>query len=137
MLKKLFPAAALLIAFFFLTAMGVNPEGEIPVPEVNYSVTIKDHQDITTKCGNVTWNGRTNFSAKRGDGTVSIPFEKVKEVSFVGSRARGKIDAQVMLKDGEVVAITFSSEARLYGASSFGTYSISAKDIKELKFEKE
>lgn len=136
MFKQLFPATLLLFALVFLTAMGVNPDGEIPVPEVNYSVIIKDHQDITTKCSNVTWNGRTNFSAKRGDGTVNIPFEKVREVSFVGSRTRVSIDAQVMLKNGEVIAITFSSEARLYGASSFGTYSISAKDIKELKFVK-
>ena len=71
----------------------------------------------------------------RGRGTVSIPFEKVKRVVFLGEARGGKKDAQVTLRNGEVVAITFDDENRFYGTTSFGNYRIQARNVKEILFE--
>ena len=134
-MKKLFPIATLFLCWLMLTGMGVNPQGEIPVPVEDYKVTVVDSQSISTKCRKVSWNGRVSFSAKRGEASINIPFEKVKKVAFLGPGKKGKVDARISLRDGEVVAVTFSGEAKLYGTASFGTYGIRARNIKTLVFE--
>jgi len=44
-------------------------------------------------------------------------------------------DFQVTLKNGDVVAVSLESDERLLGVTSFGTYRIAAKNIKEIVFE--
>lgn len=126
----------LLISFWItLTAMGKPPEGNIPKPETNFSATVIDDQDISTKCQHVSWEGKTFLAGWRGKGIVTIPFEKVKRVVLIGNVRDGKKDSQVTLKNGEVVAVTFNAESRLYGMTSFGSYMITVRNLKEIIFE--
>jgi hypothetical protein len=126
----------LLISFWVaLSAMAKPPQGEIPMPEINFTATFIDDQEISTKCQQVSWDGKTFLTGTRGKGIVTIPFEKVKRVVFTGNVRDGKKDSQVTLKNGEVVAVTFNAEARLYGTTSFGSYMITVKNLKEILFE--
>ncbi len=135
MTGKISVISAMFLLWGVLSAMAPRPGTEVPVPEVNFKATVVDDQDISTKCENVSWEGRTYFTGTRGKGIVTIPFEKVKKVTVVGRRGDGRVDFQVMLRSGDIVAVTFDEEARLFGTTDFGTYRILAKNIKEIVFE--
>jgi len=118
-----------------LTGMSQPPQGRIPTPEIDFAATFIDDQDISTNCREVSWEGKTFLTGMRGKGIVTIPFEKVKRVLFIGGVLEGRRDAQVTLRDGEVVAVTFDSESRVYGMTSYGSYQITVKNLKEILFE--
>jgi len=128
-----------LLGIFFLlvmlTGMGRPPGPDVPSPALNFKATVVDNQDISTKLSKATWDGNTFFSGMRGRGTVTIMFAKVRKVSAVGSSDKNSLDFQITLKSGDIVAVTFDSDVRFMGETSFGTYRILAKNIKEIVFE--
>ncbi|MFQ5328421.1 MAG: hypothetical protein ACE5D4_00335 [Thermodesulfobacteriota bacterium] len=128
-------AISFLCMWVLLTGMSQPPQGRIPTPEIDFAATFIDDQDISTKCREVSWEGKTFLTGMRGKGSVAIPFEKVKRVLFIGDVREGRRDAQVTLRDGEVVAVTFDSESRVYGMTSYGSYQITVKNLKEILFE--
>ncbi|MFZ3072668.1 MAG: hypothetical protein WA162_05450 [Thermodesulfobacteriota bacterium] len=134
-MKKNLSVFMAVAAFALLTAMGGTPDSEVPVPKVDFRVTITDDQDVITKCANVSWEGETFFKAERGKGVVTVPFEKIKKIVKIGSAVNRKTDFQLLLKTGEVVAVTTDDDMRFFGVTSFGTYRIFAKNIKEISFE--
>lgn len=134
-MKKGLFSIFILTGWMILTGMGQTPQSEIPKPEMKFKATVIDDQGISTKLHEVSWEGRVYLSGTRGKGTVSIQFEKIRKIVFIGEARNGKKDAQVTLKNGEVVAVTFDDENRFYGATSFGNYRILARNIKEIIFE--
>ena len=134
-MKKILSVFLSVAAFALLTAMGGTPDSEVPVPKVDFRVTVTDDQDIATKCANASWEGETFFKAERGKGVVTVPFEKIKKIVRVGSSVNRKSDFQILLKTGEAVAVTTDDNMRFLGVTSFGTYRIFAKNIKEISFE--
>lgn len=134
-MKKALTVLLLFAGWAVLSGMGKTPEAEIPKPEINFAATVVDDQTISTKCTFVSWEGQLFFIGSRGKGAVSIPFEKTRKVVFIGDAANGKKDAQVTLRNGEVVAVTFDEESKFYGTTTFGTYKIASKNIKEIIFE--
>ncbi|MBI5048430.1 MAG: hypothetical protein HZB54_05750 [Deltaproteobacteria bacterium] len=134
-MKKILTVLLLIIGWVAFAGMSKAPESEIPKPEIDFAATVIDDQEIPTKCRLVSWEGQLFFVGFRGKGAVSIPFEKVKKVVFIGAGSGGKKDAQITLRGGEVVAVTFDDESRFYGTTTFGTYKITAKNIKEIIFE--
>jgi len=128
-------AAAALIFWVLLVGMGQAPGPEVPVPDINFKATIRDDQDITTKVTNASWGGKVYFMGMRGKGTVTIAFEKVKKAVAVGTGTADRMDFQITLKNGEVVAVSFDNEDSFYGTTNFGTYRIVTKNIKEITFE--
>ena len=134
-MRKVLTVFLLIIGWAIFVGMGKTPEGEVPKPDISFNSTVIDDQNISTKCSFVSWEGQLFFLGTRGKGTVSIPFEKVRKVVFIGDVTEGKKDAQVTLKNGEVVAVTFDGESRFYGTTEFGTYKIAAMNIKEIIFE--
>lgn len=135
MRRKLAPILPLLIMWLVLTGMGKAPGPEVPMPEVDFKATVRDDQDISTKISHSSWEGNTYFIGNRGKGVVTIPFDKVKKVVAVGSSSEGRLDFQVTLKGGEVVAVSFEEDSTLTGMTGFGTYRINAKNLKEINFE--
>jgi len=114
---------------------GRVPTGEVPLPEVDYKATVRDDQDIPTKIHHATWEGVTFFIGTRGKGTVTVAFDKVKKVASVGAADADKSDFQITLRSGDVVTVTFSNDAKLQGVTSYGTFRILVKNIKEITFE--
>ncbi|MFQ5586906.1 MAG: hypothetical protein ACE5GF_08815 [Thermodesulfobacteriota bacterium] len=134
-MKRLQLAISFVFLWVVLVAMSQAPVGEIPTPEISYTATFIDDQEISTLCQEVSWEGKTFLRGMRGKGIVTIPFEKIRRVVFVGEMQEGKRDAQVTLRNGDVVAITFDGEVMLYGMASFGSYQITVKHLKEIVFE--
>ena len=134
-MKKIAAVLLLMVGWVVFAGMGKTPESEIPKPEIDFSATVIDDQGISTKCRFVSWEGQLFFVGFRGKGSVSIPFEKVKKVVFIGESGSGKKDTQITLRNGDVVAVTFDDESRFYGTTTFGTYKITAKNVKEIIFE--
>lgn len=118
-----------------LVAMGKGPGPDVPVPEVNYTATVRDDQDITTKVANSSWEGNIFFIGTRGKGTVTVTFEKIKKIVATGSGTNNKSDFQVTMKSGDVVAISLDNDQRFMGSTNYGTYRILAKNIKEINFD--
>jgi hypothetical protein len=123
------------IALAIMLGMARPPGPEVPTPDIDYHVTVKDAQGISTKLQQTSWEGATYFSGTRGKGSVTIAFGKIKKVTAAGSAAEGKKDFQVTLKSGDVVAVTLDGEAILMGMTSFGTYRITIRDIGEIIFD--
>jgi len=134
-MKKIAAVLLLMVGWVVFVGMGKSTESEIPKPAIDFATTVVDDQGISTKCSFSNWEGQLFFIGTRGKGSVSIAFEKVKKVVFIGESSGGKKDAQVTLRSGEVVAVTFDDDSRFYGTTTFGTYKISAKNIKEIIFE--
>lgn len=118
-----------------LTGMGKAPGPDVPTPEIDFHATVRDDQEITTKLQHASWDGNIFFTGTRGKGTVTISFEKVRKAVNMGTGTGGKTDFQITLKSGDVVAVSLSSDARLLGITTFGTYRVLAQNIKEITFE--
>lgn len=134
-MKRLLIVLLLITGWVVFAGMGTTPDSEIPKPDIDFPATVVDDQGISTKCRFVSWEGQLFFVGFRGKGSVSIPFEKVKKVVFIGESSGGKRDTQIILRNGDVVAITFDDESRFYGTTTFGTYKITAKNVKEIIFD--
>lgn len=118
-----------------LVGMGKAPGPDVPLPEIDFRATVRDDQDIATKVAHASWEGNTYFTGTRGKGTVTISFDRVKKVTAMGTGANNKSDFQITLKNGEVVAVTFDNDSKFLGTTSFGTYRLVAKNIREIIFE--
>lgn len=122
-------------AFATLTSMSMPPDGKLPEPELNFTATITDLQNVSTKCTKVSYDGKTFLTGTRGDASIAVPFEKIRKVVSMGM---GKDDElfhfQITLKDGNVVGVAFKGESRIYGKATFGNYSLEMKHLKEITF---
>lgn len=119
----------------FCAGMGKGPGTEVPLPETDVRATIKDDQDISTKVNHASFEGDIFFTGSRGKAVVTIAFENVKKAINTGKGEANKIDFQITLRNGEVVAVSISDNAKFSGVTSFGTYRIGALNIKEITFE--
>jgi hypothetical protein len=120
-----------------LTAMSAlqsqSPE-KIPVPEKKYIATFVDQIDMITDCRNISIDGETFLEGKRGNGTNTIPFEIITEVSFI--REGEKLNGVVKLRDGNVVELSLNKNQRAYGHTKYGTYQIKLADLKKMILSK-
>ena len=121
----------------FLTAMSAlqnqSPE-KIPVPEKKYFATFIDQTDIMTDCRNVSIDGETFLEGKRGNGTNTIPFDIITEVSFMLEGE--KLNGAVKLRDGNAVQLILNKNQRAYGHTKYGTYQIKLADLKKMTLNK-
>jgi len=134
-MKKGLYLIALLVGFLLLTGMGGlggRPANKIPTPEKDFSATLIDKQDIVTKCKQVSREGDVFFLGKKGRGTVTIPFEKVKTAEFESKK--GVVTAVIKLIDGQTIEIEMDKSQRFYGMANFGTLEIEVSDLKKVIF---
>jgi hypothetical protein len=131
---------ALLIIFALLpllTAMSAlqsqSPE-KIPVPEKKYFATFIDQTDIMTDCRNISIDGETFLEGKRGNGTNTISFEIIAEVSFLLEGE--KLTGTVKLRDGNAIQLSLNKNQRAYGYTKYGTYQIKLSELKQMILSK-
>ncbi|MBI5238766.1 MAG: hypothetical protein HY887_10180 [Deltaproteobacteria bacterium] len=123
------------IFYVLLVGMGPPPGQDVPKPEIDFKATVTDTQDIATKLHHASWNGNIFFTAVRGKGIVTISFEKIRKVAAVGAGGENKMDFQITLRSGEVVAVSLEEDSKLLGITTYGTFRIPAKNIKEITFD--
>jgi len=120
-----------------LTAMSAlqsqSPE-KIPVPEKKYFATFVDQTDIMTDCRNISIDGETFLEGKRGNGTNTISFEIIAEVSFLLEGE--KLTGTVKLRDGNAIQLSLNKNQRAYGYTKYGTYQIKLSELKQMILSK-
>jgi len=118
-----------------LCTVGMGGVGEekltkIPEPDDNFSATLIDQRDVSSRITLFSLEGQTFLSGKRGGAMVSIPFENIKEINFY---ARGRdIFAMVTMKKEPQVELEMEKDRVFYGQLSYGLLSIKVEYAKRI-----
>jgi hypothetical protein len=123
-----------IIAITFLTGMGslqgpATP-GTIPKPAKNYSVLFVDQMDNATECNEASIEGTTFLEGKRGEGTLTVSFDNIDQISFRLNAER--LTGLVKHRDGETSEITLDKSRKAYGRTKYGTFQIRLSDLKKM-----
>ncbi len=136
MFRRLFCIAALLGAFLLLTAMGGTGGVErAPRVEKNYTVVVTDASGVRIEGEKFSWEGRIHFAGSIGMMQVTIPFDKVKEMTVQERRDRFmKVTARLM--DGTETSFDIDAKTRCYGEAKFGTFTLMIEELKSIVFKR-
>lgn len=108
--------------------------GEIPIPIKDFSATIVDRQNIATHVTQISFNGQATLQGARGEGSLIIPFDRIKTISFSEANTQ-KRRARITFKDaGESVDVVVDGQLKVYGKSRFGAFEITMKNIQRIDF---
>lgn len=119
-----------------LTAMGGKGGGFEKAPRVdkNFMVVVTDVSGNKLEGEKFSWEGRIHFAGYMGLAQVTMPFERVKELT-VGEKKDRKVKVTARLTDGTETVFEVDSDARVYGESSFGSFMLTMDEIKSISFK--
>jgi hypothetical protein len=134
LMKKWIGCFFLLVAIPVLMGMGslqgpASPE-KIPVPVKKYTAVFVDQMDIATECSEASIEGTTFLEGKRGEGTYTISFDNIDQISFRMNAER--LTGMVMLRDGGTSELTLNKTQKAFGRTKYGTFQIKLSDLKKL-----
>lgn len=110
--------------------VGGEAPGSIPKPARDFAFTLVDLQGVETRLREFTIEGSLYLSGQHGKGTVTIPFERIREVRF---QAEGpQLQAEVELTDGTTATLALDGRKRCYGRMSYGYFQIELRDLQKL-----
>jgi len=137
-MRKYFAPVAIFSSLLFLMGMGglggPGPVEKIPVPTKNFNARVIDHQGVQTSLSQVSFEGNVFLVGKRGDATVTIPFEKISRVEIKGLEGNGVV-VVANLRNQEKVEVKVDKNSKFYGKADFGTFQIESKDLKSISFQ--
>ncbi len=129
-------AVLILAAFILLSGMGGTGGVErAPRVEKNFAVTVVDGSGIKIDGEKFSWEGRIVIQGYMGMAQVSMPFDKIRELT-VGGRVERKVKVTAHLADGTETTFDVDAKSRCYGESSFGTFMLQMDEIKSITFKK-
>jgi hypothetical protein len=133
--KRLVSVALLVSAIVLLTAMGGKGGGFEKAPRVdkNFKVVVTDASGNKIEGEKFSWEGRIHFAGYMGLAQVTMPFERVKELT-VGEKKDRKVKVTARLTDGTETVFDIDSDARIYGEASFGSFMLTMEEIKSISF---
>lgn len=127
----------LLILLFlpFLTGMGSSMLGggsadEIPQPDENFTAIYIDQMGVATKCDGVSIQGETFIEGKKGEGTYTISFERIKNILFVLKNA--ELQGRILLKNKNRTELILNKKHKAYGHTKYGTFQIKLLNLKKM-----
>jgi len=136
MRQRAFYVFLIIAVFIILTGMGGSGGIErAPRVEKNFAVTIVDGSGIKIEGEKFSWEGRINIQGYLGMAQVTMPFDKVRELT-VGERVERKVKVIVHLVDGTETRFDVDAKSRCFGESSFGSFMLLMEDIKTITFKK-
>jgi len=135
MQKRWVSAALLVSVIILLTAMGGKGGGFEKAPRVdkNFKVVVTDASGNKIEGEKFSWEGRIHFAGYMGLAQVTMPFERVKELT-VGEKKDRKVKVTARLTDGTETVFDIDSDARIYGESGFGSFMLTMEEIKSISF---
>lgn len=137
-MKKYFAPVVLFSSLLFLMGMGglggPGPVEKVPVPEKNFNARVLDRQGVQTSLSQVSFEGKVFLVGKRGDATVTIPFEKISQVEIKGQEGN-EVLVVVALQKQEKIEVKIDKSSKFYGKADFGTFQIESKDLKSISFQ--
>ena len=133
---KVLIVVLMISSFLFLTAMGGKGGGFERAPRVdkNFSVTVTDTSGNKITGEKFSWEGRVHFAGSLGMASVTVPFEKIKEIT-VGEKKEKKVKVSAKLKDGTDAAFDIDADSRCYGEATFGSFMLMMEEIKTISFK--
>ena len=135
MLQRTFYAVLMVAAFILLTAMGGAGGFErAPRVEKNYAVVVTDSSGKRIEGEKFSWEGRIHFAGYLGMAQVTMPFEKIKEVT-VGETRERKVKVTAHLTDGTETGFEVDAKSRCFGEAGFGSFMLQMDEIKTIVFK--
>ena len=136
MFQKAFYAVVVFAAFALLTAMGGTGGFErAPRVEKNYAVVVTDASGNKIEGEKFSWEGRIHFVGYLGMAQVTMPFERIKELT-VGEKRDRKVKVSARLTDGTETSFEVDAKSRCFGEASFGSFMLQMDEIKSIVFKK-
>lgn len=132
MMKKYLPALVL-IAIPIILAMGGSgggPSDRIPTVSKNFGAVFVDQNDIITECTGVSIDGNTFLEGKRGQGTYTIGFEKIKSIVF--RMNNGELLGTARLTGSGETTLVLDKNKKAYGRTKFGSFQIRIANLKRM-----
>lgn len=133
-MKRAIGFVFLLLAIPALLGMGslqgpATPE-KIPIPAKKFIAVYVDQTDVITECSDASIDGATFLEGKKGEGTYTISFNNIDQVSF-------RVNAEqligiVKLRDGGTSELILNKTQKAYGQTKYGTFQIKMADLKKL-----
>ena len=136
MQKRWVSPALMVSVIILLTAMGGKGGGFEKAPRVdkNFMVVVTDASGNKLEGEKFSWEGRIHFAGYMGLAQVTMPFERVKELT-VGEKKDRKVKVTARLTDGTETVFEVDSDARVFGESSFGSFMLTMDEIKSISFK--
>lgn len=133
---KALTVVLMISSFLLLTAMGGNGGGFERAPRVdkNFSVTVTDGSGNKIAGEKFSWEGRVHFAGSLGMASVTVPFEKIKEIT-VGAKKEKKVKVTAKLKDGSEAVFDIDANSRCYGEAPFGSFMLTLEEIQAVSFK--
>lgn len=131
-MKKYLPVL-LLVAVPIILAMGGSgggPVDRIPTVSKNFGAIFVDQNDIVTECTSVSIDGNTFLEGKKGQGTYTISFEKIKSVVFRVNNG-DLLGTAKLAGDGETTFV-LDKNKKAYGKTRFGSFQIRIANLKKM-----
>jgi hypothetical protein len=133
-MKKWIGFLFLLFAIPVLVGMGslqgtASPE-KIPIPVKKYTAVFVDQMDVSTECSEASIEGTTFLEGKKGEGTFTISFDNIDQISFRMNAER--LTGIVKLRDGGTSELTLNKTQKAFGQTKYGTFQIRLSDLKKL-----
>ncbi len=105
-----------------------------PRVDKNFFVTVTDVSDNKIAGEKFSWEGRVHFAGSLGMASITVPFEKIKEIS-VGEKKEKRVKVTAKLKDGSEAAFEIDADSRCYGEAPFGSFMLMMEEIKAISFK--
>lgn len=136
MRDRAFLAGFILFSFFLLTAMGGKGGGfeRAPRVEKNFSVTVTDGSGNKISGEKFSWEGRIHFAGSLGMASITVPFDRIRDVS-VGEKREKKVKVTARLRDGSETSFEIDADSRCFGEAPFGNFMLMMDEIKGVQFK--
>jgi hypothetical protein len=127
-------ALLLLLAAPLLMAMGMGgSEGptRIPEPEQNYRAHVIDMEGVSVDLTNFSIDGQVFVLGNLGDGSLAVPFDKVKSIDLVKKGEAMK--AHLTLHKEKPVDLSMKATLNAYGKTEYGNFRIALGQVKSIQ----
>lgn len=125
-----------LAALPLLTAMGGGGAGPvsdtIPRPKENHRAELVDRQGVVTRVELLACNGKTFLPLERGEGTLMVPFAKVRKVTL-GEENGSRLAARVEVEGADALEGRLARTLLFTGVTDYGNYRVEARGLAEIR----
>jgi hypothetical protein len=134
--RSIVRAVIVLAAFVLLTGMGGTGGLErAPRVEKNFAVTVVDTAGNKIEGEKFSWEGRIHISGFLGMAQVTMPFDRIRELT-VGELKERKVRVTARLIDGSETSFDVEAKSRCFGEAPFGSFMLQLDEIKSVVFKK-
>jgi hypothetical protein len=137
MLQRSLYTVIILAAVIMITGMGGTGGFErAPRVEKNFAVTVTDSSGNKIDGQKFSWEGRIHIAGFMGMAQVTMPFERITELT-VGEKKERKVAVAARLTDGTETSFDVDAKTRCFGEASFGSFMLQMDEIKTITFKKD